>query len=254
MVAAQEPQPPAAPAAPVSITATPKAPEPVLDEHGQVVLEKPAPEAPAGDALYAPLAVGGPQTLQERFTEYAVRTFGPRAVVTPAFGAAIRQANPNPNYPENWQTGFGAFGRNYGSGLARKTTFETARFTAGALLHEDTRYRPSTVKNPVGRALYAVSFVFVDRSDAGRPRLALANFAAAASAGYVQNLYLPDGFNDARHADRRMLQQFGGLAIGNVTREFAPEIYRVTRKLHVPFPRIPVPEWWVGRSGAARQP
>jgi len=30
----------------------------------------------------------------------------------------------------------------------------------------------------------------------------------------------------------------------NLMREFAPELFKVTRKLHVPFPRIPVSAKW----------
>jgi hypothetical protein len=30
----------------------------------------------------------------------------------------------------------------------------------------------------------------------------------------------------------------------NVLREFAPDLARITRKLKLPFPRVPIPEWW----------
>ena len=41
-----------------------------------------------------------------------------------------------------------------------------------------------------------------------------------------------------------MASTFGGFAMRNLTREFAPELFKLTRKLHVPFPRIPIPARW----------
>ena len=39
--------------------------------------------------------------------------------------------------------------------------------------------------------------------------------------------------------------QVGGAA---VTREFAPDLFRTTHKLHLPFPRVPIPPWWTTRT------
>jgi hypothetical protein len=122
---------------------------------------------------------------------------------------------------------------------------DTGRFLTGAFLHEDFRYRPSTRKNPLARSFHALAFTFVDKSDSGRNRVALANFVGAGASGFVGNLYLPAGFNNLSHAETRTAVAFGGFAAQNMLREFAPDLLRTTRKLHTPFPRIPVPEWWV---------
>ena len=205
---------------------------------------EPVPEPIAGDSWYAPLAANKrPQSLKLRTESYLVATFGPRAMISPAFSAAMKMARPPVGYPPEWLDGGPGFGRNYGAALGSRFAFETGRYATGALLHEDFRYRPSG-KQGVARLFYAIGYTFVDRSDSGYKRLAVANFAGAAAGGFVGNLYLPDGFNTPGDGARNFEGRFVGFATNNITREFAPEIYRATHKLRVPFPRIPLPEWW----------
>lgn len=179
--------------------------------------------------------------------DFAVKTVGPRALVSPVFPAAIRMADPPKHYPRDWKDGGGAFGRNYGSYLAGRSARETGRFATAAILHEDFRYRPSASKNVVGRVAHAIGYTFVDRSDAGHARLAMANFVAAGAGGFVGELYLPPGFNNLQHAGPRAAIEFGSLAGQNIGQEFAPELFRLSRKLHLPGLKMPIPEWWVKR-------
>src|SRR5258708_34857450 len=71
------------------------------------------PIPPVGDPLFAPVAISGaPQTLDQRFRNYAVITFGPRGLVTPMLGAGLSMLNPPSGYPKEWRQGMSAFGRN----------------------------------------------------------------------------------------------------------------------------------------------
>ena len=217
---------------------------------------KPLPPEPvAGDALYAPLATGkGPESLKTKTDEYLVITFGPRAVVSPMVSSGIAMARPNYNYPNDWHQGMQGFGRQYGSRLGTKAAFETGRYATGALLHEDFRYRASQQTGFFPRTVHAIGFAFVDRSDSGHARLALANFAGAAAGGFTPNLWLPAGFNDWEHGGTRMGSKFGGFVIQNELREFSPDIYRFFHGAHLPFPRLPVAEWWTKDIQIARRP
>jgi len=203
-----------------------------------------APVAAAGDPWFAPIAIGGPQNFHERLMSYAIVTVGPRTLFAPFVAAGIVMANPPPRYPRAWREGVDAYSRNYGNALAPRVSKDTARFLTAALLHEDFRYRPSTSSNPVVRSLHALAFSFVDRSDSGHNRIAVANFVGAGASGFVGNLYLPAGFNNLGHAETRTAFAFGGYAAQNLLREFIPDLLNVTHRLHAPFPRIPVPEWW----------
>lgn len=207
------------------------------------------PIDPAGDPFFAPMAAKtGPQTMHEKFIDYTVAAYGPRAMLASAFPAAFSMLNPPSGYPREWRQGVGAYGRIYGTKLATRTTEHTARFLASAILHEDFRYRPSSSKNGLGRFAHAIAFVFVDKSDSGGNRLALANFAGAAAGGFVQQLYLPSGYDTLGRTGRHIGFTLISYAGQNLGREFAPEISKVARKLHVPFPRVPFPEWWVKRN------
>jgi hypothetical protein len=201
----------------------------------------------AGDPFFAPIASSTPQTLEQKFMDYALITFAPRSLIAPALGSAINMLDPPKNYPRDWKDGAGAFGRNYGSHLATRTSEQTARFLTAAAFHEDFRYHPSTSKNPLVRSAHALAFTFVDKSDSGHNQIAFANFAAAAVGGFTPNLYLPNGYNTTSRAETRMAIAFGGFAAQNLTREFSPELFQLSRKLHVPFPRLPIPEWWTRR-------
>jgi hypothetical protein len=217
----------------------------------QAPVATPVPVARAGDPFFAPLAPNSPQaapqTLHERFMDYAVITYGPRSLLAPAFGSAINMLRPPKDYPRDWKDGAGAFGRNYGGHLASRASEQTARFLTAAAFHEDFRYRPSASRNPLVRSAHALAFTFVDKSDSGHNQIAFANFAAAAAGGFTPNLYLPSGYNTASRAETRMAVAFGRLAAQNLTREFAPELFQASRKLHIPFPRIAIPEWWTRR-------
>ncbi len=204
-----------------------------------------APVAEAGDSIFSPVAVlGAPPTLKVKFEDYAVITFGPRAVVSPVISAGIAMARPNYNYPNDWHQGMQGFARQYGSRIGTKVSYETARYAVGALTHEDFRYRPAKSKGFLPRAGHALGYAFVDRSDSGHARVALANFAGAAAGGFVPNAWLPDGFNDWQHGGQRMGGKFGGIVLQNELREFSPEIFKLFTGAHLPFPRLPIPEWW----------
>ena len=217
----------------------------------QPQLEKPLPIV--GDSIYAPLALGqGPENLKTKLDSYLVISFGPKAIVSPAVSAGFHMAFPNYNYPNDWHQGMQGFGRQYGSSYGTKVAMNTGRYGASMLLHEDFRYRPSQSTNFFVRVGHAVAYTFVDRSDGGAPRLAIANFVGAAAGGFTPNAWLPDGFNDPSHGAKRMGTKFGGFAAQNVTREFAPEIFKVFETLHLPLPRVPVPSWWTKDISVAR--
>lgn len=183
------------------------------------------------------------KTIADKWRAYTRGTFGPRALFEPLFPAAYLMAWPPNHYPRDWRQGIPGLARNYSEELAAQVTFQTARFGAGILLHEDLRYHPSTTRNPLKRAGHALAFTFVDRSDDGHPQPAFANFIGSAAGGYVGRFYLPAGFNDVSHADTRMTIRFGFLAVRNVAEEFSPELLQVSRELHLKIIHL-LPEWW----------
>jgi hypothetical protein len=207
--------------------------------------QKSSPEEIVPFVVLPGRVTGQPLTGAERWRIYSRGTFGPRAFFTPAIGAAISLARPPKNYPDDWTSGFGGFGRQYGNRLAVLGAKHTAVYAVGSLAKEDPRYAPATSHNVLLRTGHAVLFTFVDKSDSGGNTLALANFAGALSGGFVGMAYLPPGYDDVTHAGQRSIRGLGDYAINNVIREFSPEIFSAFHKLHLPHGGLPVPVWWV---------
>jgi len=214
--------------------------------HGQPdpAAQQPAVGPVVEEPVLTPISISRePQGFHERFTDYATATFGTKAAFGPAFRAAKQMVAPPSGYPREWRQGAGAFGRNYGDAVARRTSLGTARFLTGALLHEDFRYRRSTSTNILARSAHALAYTLVDKSDSGHNRIAVANFAGAAASGFVGTLYLPPGYNNLSHAGTRSSAAFAGIAIQNLLGEFAPDLLRATRRWRGSHGRS-VLGWW----------
>src|SRR6266478_8259639 len=175
-----------------------------------------------------------PLTFQDKFRIYEHKTFGPPAVILPAFGTGLGMINPPSKYPKEWKDGAGAFGRNYGYRLADRTSRDTAQFLTGTLLHEDPRYLRSTSTNPFARTLHALAFTVLDKTDAGRTTFATSNFASAAAGGFVGMGILPHGYDDVTHAEQHIASEFLQIGIGNVLTEFDPQWGPWAKKLRIP--------------------
>jgi hypothetical protein len=192
--------------------------------------------------LFLPVKSAHNLSFADKFTIYTHQTFGPPAVIFPAFAAGLAMANPKKNYPREWKDGAGAFGRQYGDSIATVASQRTARFLTGVASHEDPRYVRSSSKNPLLRTTHAIAFTFIDKTESGRNTIAFSNFAGAAAGGFVGSAYLPHGYNDLTHAEQRMAFQFTSIAIQNIAAEFQPQWAPLVRKLHI---QKILPEWWV---------
>jgi hypothetical protein len=223
--------------------ALPDAPMP----EGHVQNQSSPPASPSGRHLnqfpvLPPRLTNTPLTAEDKFRIYVHGSFGPPAVILPAFGAGLGMLNPPSKYPKEWKDGADGFGRLYGARVATITSRRTAAFITEVASHEDPRYLRSTSTNPFWRTTHALAFTLVDRTDSGRNRVAVSNFAAAAAGGFVGMGFFPDGYNDATHAGQRAAAEFGAIAIGHVIAEFEPEWGPWAKKINLP--KI-LPTWWV---------
>lgn len=184
-----------------------------------------------------------PLDLSTKFQRTIEPAFGPRGIFFDAALAGIRMANAPNAYPHEWRSGAEAFGRNYGDAFARTGSLAITRFSTSALLHEDLRYQRMSGGSVPVRMSHALLFTFIDKTDHGKSTPALSNFTGAAAAGFIGNAYLPAGFDNLTHAGQRATFAFGGLAVGNVFQEFAPELQKGLLKLHITHIPLP-PVWW----------
>jgi hypothetical protein len=188
-------------------------------------------------------AVPVTMTIAQKVAFLGKPAFGPRVLLMTTAPAAIQMAGSRRHYPHEWRAGVGAYGRNYGNDFARNAATSVGSLSVDILLREDPRYTSSESTAVFARIAHALAFTFVNRTDGGRSMPAIANFAGAAAGGYIGNAYLPDGWNDAVHGGQRSELIFAGMAGQNVLKEFAPELGRALKKLHIPSVPLP-PVWW----------
>jgi len=129
------------------------------------------------------------------------------------------------------QKGYGqgveGYYKRYGADFTDAFTNEL--FTVGVfptLLHEDPRYFRKGSGGGLHRTLYAISRVFVARTDAGHERYNFSELLGNVASGSISELYYPAG--DRRGADifTRTGFQMGYDAMFNVLKEFYPDLKR----------------------------
>lgn len=180
-------------------------------------------------------ATSGPLNVKGKLRYFAVETFRPGIYPVAAFYTGLTMANPPKAYPAEWRQGFPAFARNYGDFMGSWASVQGGKFVAASILHEDPRYFTSTNRTFFGRVFNTVRYAVVDRSDSGRPRLALSNMAGALAGGFVGNAYLPDPYANASRGFRRSAIALTGFVTSNLGDEFHPEIHKLAKKMHLPF-------------------
>jgi hypothetical protein len=181
-------------------------------------------------------------TGHDKLTLYSHQAVNPVALFLPVFATGIAMANPPDHYPHEWKHGGGAFGRFYGDYLARRESAQAAQFLSEVAMREDPRYVPAPSHKVATRIAHALIFTLIDRSDSNRRMPAFSNFAGAAASGFVASAYVPSGYNDLVHAERRTAFGLAGFAAGNLVNEFCPQWGPLVSKLHLPFIHPPCAE------------
>ena len=146
----------------------------------------------------------------------------PLVILAGAFASLGQMTNQNPSFGQ----GMAGFGRRLGTGYADQAigNMMTEGFFP-ILLHEDPRYFRI---GPSGggawkRTGYAVSRIFVTRTDSGGTRFNFSEWVGNATAVAISNAYLPDQRNVTDNYTK-LLEQCGTDAISQVLKEFWPDI------------------------------
>jgi hypothetical protein len=101
-------------------------------------------------------------------------------------------------------------------------------FTEGlfpAMLHEDPRYFRRGSGPKWHRTGYALTRIFVTKTDSGRSRFNYSEWLGNASSVAISNAYYPDGRNFSDNATK-LLEQCATDALSQVLKEFWPDIKR----------------------------
>jgi hypothetical protein len=106
-------------------------------------------------------------------------------------------------------------------------------FALSTILHQDPRYFPSHKRTFIARSWYSTTRVVVTRNDNGDRTFNVSEFLGALATSSLQNAYYPRP--DRTFGDT--MNRFSGAlisdAIGDLQREFTPDMKRLFRK-HAP--------------------
>jgi hypothetical protein len=171
-----------------------------------------------------------PLTSKEKFKVVLRTAFDPVEYPYVGFLAGISQATDS-------EPGFGqgaaGYAKRYGSAFADNTI---ENFMAGAilpsLLHQDPRYYQlghGTFKHRLG---YAISRIFVTRSDSGDTVFNASEVLGSAVAAGIANTYHPAGDRTVANTVSVWWTEVGWDAVAIGVKEFWPDIRRKVQKQH----------------------
>lgn len=196
-----------------------------------------------------------PLTAKQKYAVVARGTFDPVQFPWWAFLSAISQAdNSEPGYGQGW----GAYGKRFATAAADGTI---ENFTTGAvlpsLLHQDPRFYQSSTGGYARRSWYAVSRIFVTRTDSGRSQFNYSEIVGSALSASIstygyhpRSTYISTPTNPHQFvpSDRTLTNtanvwgsQIGYDTITIVVKEFWPDIHRKLSKKPKVIPAVPNP-------------
>lgn len=180
---------------------------------------------PSVPSIYIPLSGSC------KFNLFLRQTYSPYTFASAGFQATWAQAMGQwPHYGGGMQ----GWGKRLGATLADT---EARRFIQGfalaTILHQDPRYFPSNKRKFISRMWYSTTRVVVTKNDNGDSTFNMSEFLGALFTSALQNAYYPR--HDRTFGDT--INRFGGAlssdVIGNLLREFTPDMKRIFRK-HAP--------------------
>jgi hypothetical protein len=168
----------------------------------------------------------------QKFQLFVDNSISVHTITWAALGSAVGQAE---NSPTGFGQGWDAYGKRFGSSMARQASSEFfGTFVLASALHEDPRFYPEI--NPTfGHAVkYSVQRVFVTRNDEGRNVANWSGLIGPAMGEGLANVYWPEQNRTVGDTFLRYGLDLATRAGGNMLREYWPVFYGKIR--HAPRP------------------
>jgi hypothetical protein len=172
-----------------------------------------------------------PLTATGKFVMATKDTFDPPILFV---SGALAGWSQSKNQDRSFGQGMSGYTKRFGTGLADQVTGNyLVEWAMPSLLHQDPRYFRKGTGPIASRAAYALTRVFVTRTDSGRRTINLSDLAGNGMSAAIGNLYYRDsrGLSDnlSRMATFTMTEAFG-----DVMKEFWPDIKRRIFTRHKP--------------------
>jgi hypothetical protein len=164
----------------------------------------------------------GPLTAGDKFKLFALNTVNPFQIVASAAAAGLDQA-------QNTYAGYGqgaeGYGKRFGAAYAGNATAEFfGTFLFSSILKTDPRYFRRESGGFTSRTSYAISRIFVSRTDSGGRAPNLSLWMGALASGGIANTYYPKADQGVGLTFTRAGIALGTTAGFNILKEFWPDI------------------------------
>jgi hypothetical protein len=165
-----------------------------------------------------------PLTPHQKFHEWAEGVYDPIALGSRAVETTLEHSRTDGFC--GYGNGLAGFGKCFGSTqLDADSSSFLGDFLFPTWLHQDPRYfRMGEGYSPATRALYAVSRVFITRSDAGNTIINTSALLGSTIAAADSNLYYPKHDRGVGLSLGRLAWDLGGTAAFNLEAEFWPDV------------------------------
>lgn len=182
----------------------------------------PASNVTDADAPHVPLSS------REKLNMWADGTFDRWTLISAGFDAGINQATDTPH---GYGQGAEGFAKRYGAAVADKVASDFMKeFAFPVIFRQDPRYFRKATGSGGSRTGYAISRVFVARSDSGKRMFNVSEVLGCFASAALVNAWYPDEDRDMRNT---LVRGGGRLGVSmglNILKEFMPE---VTRKIGI---------------------
>jgi hypothetical protein len=158
---------------------------------------------------------------------YAVEsTFGPKALLNRALLAGLNQWR---DYPPEWGQGWDAYGHRFGYRMTRLAARNAIILGFDVALKTDQRYDRCACSGWLPRTGHAWKRVFIARTDWGGERVNLGRVVGAYGGLAVAYQLMPEQYQTSSRILSNGSQYLVWRVVGNMIREFWPEIHRVIK-------------------------
>ena len=162
--------------------------------------------------------------------EYHVKcAVGPGAILGDVAYAAVLQAD---NAPMEWKQGGEAFGKRVASMVAWSGIRNSLAFGLDSTLHQDPRYYRAGGGGFFRRSGHALRETMLTHTDKGGETLSTWRIGSSYGSAFLSNLWYPDRLDNARLGFIQGSVTLGFDLMGNLGREFWPDVKR--KVLHRP--------------------
>ena len=178
---------------------------------------------------YPEQAVYEPMSAREKFKIAQEDSFDPGTfLLAAAFAGEGQISNSNPSFGH----GVKGYGHYYVTAYADFAVGDyMTEAIYPALLHQDPRYFRRGTGSVPSRLLYAATQIFWTHTDSGGHTFNFSEVLGNATAAAIGNAYYPDSRTAADSATR-WGTQIGVDMIGNVMKEFWPDVYGKLKRKH----------------------